>query len=413
MASSLVIGGRRVKFRFFVFIALLIGGILFIVLRNQTTQAYTAVSYGTLDIVHYGQAVLIREETTYSAPAYGKAIYLIAEGAEVEADQHIAVLYKEDFNEEIMREIYDIREKILLYQQGKVVDQLINDDVIRINNELNDMIATIQTSVIKKDFIYMPKMESKLRYLLNNKQNLLDLQVEPDDYLKELFNKEAILVSQMNQWTTDIYASASGIISFVIDGFENILGSSAVDRLTMDDYRHIIETNGAFLDSNKKESMAELDTTVVKAEQPLYRIVDSTEKWYAALVIDSAELYFNIGDAVNAIFYEQEPIQGFVRRVQIEDNRTFLCIEFDSNVENTVNKRILPLQIQKTVEGLLIPENALVQRKGSQGVYLKEDDENIFIETSVHAAADGFVIIEPISGNKALHVHDKVLINNE
>ena len=77
-----------------------------------------------------------------------------------------------------------------------------------------------------------------------------------------------------------------------------------------------------------------------------------------------------------------------------------------------INKRILPIQIQKTVEGLLVPEEALMRHKGKQGVFLKEGEENIFIETSVKALSDGQAIVESISDNQILKLHDQVMTGN-
>ncbi|NLB41734.1 MAG: hypothetical protein GX815_05630, partial [Clostridiales bacterium] len=46
-------------------------------------------------------------------------------------------------------------------------------------------------------------------------------------------------------------------------------------------------------------------------------------------------------------------------------------------------------------------------------VYIRDKKENRFIETSVQAEQDGFVILESVSDTLALKLHDQVLTDKE
>lgn len=411
MAAFLVIGKRRVRFRFFVIIALLLGGIGYLLFGSHHKAAYTAINYGQLDVIHSNLAVIIREDTTYEAPAYGRAVYLVADGSAVEADQSIAVLYKENFDEDIVKELYDIQEKIIQYQEEQLLDQAINKDLLNVNEELHLLVSNIQGYLKSEKFIETAKLESKLRKLLDNKQKLLDLETDPDEYLTGLYEKEAKLVAQIKQWTIDVKAPKSGLISFAIDEFENVLGLSAVDKLTTEDYLHIIEQNP--LDDSTQQDDEGQQTAITQAQQSFFRIADPLAKWYVALKCEGSEIYLNKGDVVTAYFDGKDTVNAIVSRIQKEKDYSLVILEFTEQVDGIINKRVLPLRIQKTVEGLLLPEDALKKNKGRQGVYIRDKEGNRFIETSVQARQNGFVIVESVSDTQDLKLHDQVLTDNE
>jgi hypothetical protein len=141
-------------------------------------------------------------------------------------------------------------------------------------------------------------------------------------------------------------------------------------------------------------------------------MTDPLSRWYAMLQSNGSEAYFNRGDSVQVSFDGGEPGTAEIYRINREKGNSFIVLEFSGNVESVINKRITPVQIQKTVEGLIVPEEGLRQNKGKQGVFLKDREEDIFIETSVKALSNGQAIIESISDNQILKLHDQVRIDS-
>jgi len=415
MAAFLVIGKRRVKLRFFIIIALLLGGIFYIFTGNKSAVAYTTISFGRLDVVNNGLAILIREETVYEAPGYGEVVYLVAGGSPVETGQPIAVLYKESYNEEIAKQLFDVQEKIVEYQQEQLMDHVIRSDITNINTEISDLVIEIQSFVKDKEYTELGILESRLRDLLLNKQKLLDYQTEPDSYLTALYDEEASLMAQVSEWTLQLEASESGLISFNIDGFENILGINSIDKLTATDVDYIIEHSA----QEPKETeindnlMENQQSTVVHLEQPFYKIVDPNTEWYAVLKCDSKGNYLNQGDIVEAAFEGQEALSALVTHIHKDKDQSIIVMKFSNDMGKMINRRVYPLEIRKTVEGLMVPIEALHKNKGMEGVYVKDRDENIFIETSIQALSNGYAIVESVSGNQVLQLHDQVLTDNE
>jgi len=415
MAAYLVIGNRRVKFRFFIILALLAGGILYLFSLNKSAAAYAAISYGRLDVVHSGLAVIIKDEAVYTAPAHGEAVILVSEGSKVETNEPIAVLYKENYDETVVKQLYDIQERIIEYQQEQLLDQVIDNDLMNINADIDSLVSKIQLMVKDGRYSNLGTFEIQLRSLLENKQKLLDYQTEPDSYLTELYNKEASLLLQIEKWTVRLESPKSGYISFNIDGFENILGKDSIAKLKITDVENILDnsfsgTNNLSLTAN---NVFEQESTKVQSEQPFFKVVDSNEEWYAVLKCESSETYMNKGDTVEVVFDDQEKTSAIVDQIIKENDHALLVLMFSSGMDKIVSKRICPLVISKTVEGLMVPERALYRNKGVDGVYVKNGDKKIFVETSIKALSNGYAIVESVSDNQQLQLHHQVLNDNE
>lgn len=401
MAASLVIGRRKIKFRFLIFSLLFFLGAFYLYTISRPLDSYAAISYGEVLLNDSGPAIIVRKESLYTAPAYGKAIYSVADGASVNTDQTVAFLYKENYNEDITKQLYIIQEKIINYQQDQLLDEVLDVDIIKLNKDMDTLIASVQDLVRDHTLQPLVQKESQLRRLLEQKQKLLDLRIEPDSYLTQLYKDEADILNQMKDWTIDIVAPESGLISFSLDGYENILDNNAVDKLTYKDFRQIL---------NQPPLVEESD--LAKAEQPFFRIVEPLSSWYAVIETNDAETYYDKGEAVEVSFDEGETQSASIYRIIREKENSLIILEFSGGIDRIINKRITSIHILKAVEGLKVPDSALANYKGKPGVYIKDRDKNVFIEISVKAIADGYAIVESISDNQVLRLHNQVKIAN-
>lgn len=408
MAAYFVIGRRRIRLRFFFFLAMLLLGAFYLFTslidlnRDPSNASFATVAYGQLDMNIVGPAVIIREEEVFTAPAYGKAVFLSADGVSVSKDQPIAILYKENFDESIIGQLYNVQERIILYQQDQLLDQVIDGDISKLKSDIEYLVLDVQSMVRDNRLDVLPKMENQLRSLLAQKQKLLDYRTEPDSYLKGLYDEEASILSHMKDWTINVIAPEAGLISFQLDGFENILGINSVDKLTTSDLDQI---------------MAQLPkydgTGDAKAEQPFFRIVDPLSNWYLVIQSHGSEEYFNRGDEVEVTFDDGYSTSASIYKIYREKGSSFLVLEFSGNVDRVINKRVTPVSVKKTVEGLMIPEEALKTHKGKNGVFLKEREEMVFVETAVIALSEGKAVVESVSDNIILKLHDQVMTDKQ
>lgn len=400
--AALKIGKRRIKFRFFVFLSILVALVYYIWDTVKQPAAYAFISYGELMTEHQAQALIIREEEVFAAPAYGKVTYLSSDSETVEEGQLIATLYKENYDEETLYTLYNVQEKIMNYQRNSIVEKLLDSDYKKINNEIESVVCDIQSLIRTCDYPSIDNKEKELRSLMSRRQDYLDIRSQPDDYLQSLYEQESELLVRLKDWVVDINAPKAGIISYYIDGLENILGVSSVDKLNIDDFRQLINNPG---NTKGKEDTA-------KAEQPFFKIADPNSSWFVVLETDG-QVYFEKGSNVTVqVFADSEIVlNGVVYRVDKNKKSSLVILEFDSNVAPVINKRTLTLKITQTVEGFIVPLKALTKQKGKTGIKIIDRGSHIFIETSVKGTSDKYAVVAPVSLNQEINKNDRVILN--
>lgn len=395
MAAPLYIGKRKVKLRFILFIAVLLIGSAYIYKLIKPSHIYTSISYKEIMMIDSCPVVVIRDETVYKAPVYGKAILNISDGEMVNKDQSLAVLYKENFDEQATNQLHLLQEKILVYQQENLLDQILEDDLSKLNDELDKIINEIRKMVNAHNFAQVSKKETEIRSIVNRKNKLLDLRTEPDSYLSKLYTDEAALLGKIDEWVIDIKAPESGIISFSIDGYENILGIDSLDKLTTQDFT-------AFINNEVQSS----DTEYTQAEQPFYKIINPQSKWYAVFEKPIKECYYKLGDNVNIKLHDKL-IKAKVNSINREKEKLLIVLEFDTDIEKVINRRKTTINIEKKAEGLSIPENSLYEVDNSPGIYVLKNNKEEFVKVTVKAESNGVVIIEPVMEDQ-VQLHDSV-----
>ena len=231
MARGLVIGRRRVRLRFIFFLMAIVVCILWISDRRIGERSYGTVEYGSITIWNHGDGLIIRDEETFSANSYGKIEYFSADGEMVEKDELLAVLYKSNYKEDLIDDLYEVKQKIANYQKKNIVQDVLDNDYNSLESSINKVVQNIQFLVYDSSLNKLEYQEKQLRTLLARRQEFLNKKITPDQYLQKLYEEETKLNQQIAEWKIDIVAPDSGIISFQLDGLEGILNIRSEERV--------------------------------------------------------------------------------------------------------------------------------------------------------------------------------------
>ncbi|NLO81778.1 MAG: hypothetical protein GX094_01755 [Clostridiales bacterium] len=399
MGKGLVIGNRRVRFRFFVFLFLCIAGCYFIIGMFDRSYSYGIVEYGELLLNDMGDALVIRQEEVYNAPEYGKVIFLLAEGESVEKEQPVAIVYKANFKEELVYQLYNVREKILSYQQENILQDVMDKDIEKLEKEISETIMSIQTSIRDNQLENLDRKEKKLRSLFDNRQRMFDKKVTPDSYLEKLYAQEAELNEQLEEWRVEIVAPSPGLVSFSLDGLEEILSAQSINYLTVQDFENLMD-----------QQLIEADDATAR-DRPFFRIINP-DKWYMACLIDEPVIAYQDGQQVEVSFIEPHnlTLEGKVYRVQKGKEGCLVIVEFSDKAADIINIRSTKADISKKFQGFMVPMEAIKKRRGKTGIIAVKGDARVFIEVNIIASDEQNAIIEKEGESGGLELHTKVLI---
>lgn len=389
MSKGIVIGRRRVKPRF-VFFLLLITMLFVYFIRscNKPFIPYT-VEAGSMDLEYYSDAILVRKEEVYTAPEYGRVVYYANEEERVNKDDLVATIFKANYQEEMVYQLYNVQEKIISYQQENILKNITDQDIKNIQSRLDELVYDIQSQVKNNVVTELAPKEKELRNLLEQRQKLIDKETVPDGYLKKLYEEEEKLVNQLKEWKIDIIAPDSGLISYHIDGLETILNFNAIDRIDIDKYRNLVSWKFSN-DRDKKDEKAEVDS-------PFFRLIDPT-RWYIICEINYPKVFFEEHEKISVRFldFEDKVLKGEIKKILDGGDTFLLVIEFSDDIKDFINIRNANIKLSKTVEGLVIPKEAVVDKKGEKGVFKIKNEDKTFIGFDIIAESDkeDYIIID-------------------
>ncbi|MGI5850926.1 MAG: HlyD family efflux transporter periplasmic adaptor subunit [Caldicoprobacterales bacterium] len=400
MARGIVIGGRRIKLRFFVILIIALLAISYLNKLSSKPPLYDVAQYGKIITWDKCQGIIVRNEKSYFSPAYGKVDFHISDGEFVTKDDLVAILYKENYNKAMMEDLYKIKEKISDYQSKNLVQDLMNEDYDKVQRDIKEVLRTIQYRSLDGVISEMGRHESQLKELLNKRKDILDKRELSNNYLDNLLEQERDMEEILEEWKVDIISPETGLISFKLDGLEAQLTPGAIDLLTPEQYLSIFEHQAP--EYSNSEAMAGF---------PLYKIV-IPDRWHIISYIPNQSVQYNQNDMVEIRLpgFAEDTIVGKVQKVEQLDDSRLIILEMAEGIENILGARNIHIEIGTATEGLMVPNDVVVEKKGKTGVTVLRDGKTQYIEVQVQARNKEWAIISKIKETDSLGPNDKILM---
>ena len=203
----------------------------------------------------------------------------------------------------------------------------------------------------------------------------------------------------------------SGIVSFNIDGYEEILSRESVMFLDMEKVRS--ETINSV---NLKEKEAEKDS-------PIMKVIDNSA-WYVYVYTDLRNIgRFNEGSSVKIVF-EDENVDARVVETNNEIGNCYAILRISEQARVFLGKRSTRMHIiNKNINGLIVPVDALVYQEDEIGVLIKNiNGKAVFKPVGVKGSnnewavvSDGIFYRNDENGNveavDTVKVYDEIIVD--
>jgi hypothetical protein len=307
---------------------------------------YTMAEPGSIVESEIFKGLVLKNETVINIKSEGMPSYFVPEGKKVkkgtligcvDSTGEIVSMIKEKLNEE--------KEKQLSLIDFSAADHQY------IQNKLKNYVLYKGS----RPFLYTYNAKSDIQKSILDASNTILL----DD--NQIINN----ILSSSQKNSLYYAPKSGVVSYQFDGFETI----TLDNFQPAHYDSAIkisetpDTASTEERSNIEETPAS-ETPSVKTT-PLFKIVDNY-KWYiAAEINDVCEKYLENKDYATIIIdYNDLQIQGKIKRIINEDDKTYLILEFDRYLDEFLNERVLQFTVvYSNSEGIKIPKTAIIEKE--------------------------------------------------
>lgn len=374
------------------------------------------LDYGTIEKLVKTKGIIVRDEKVYKSQIAGGIERYVDEGQRVGAGIKISSIVQSLQDDGLEKRIESIDNKIEKLKEGNISKKLFKRDISKNTNDISGIVEEIRESTINEEYDKLSELKSILAVKSDKQMKLTGEKGIVKETINRLSKEKENLLKKLNDTQDIYYSQIPGVISYKIDGLENIYTPQGILDITPDKFNYI---EGDAIDNSTIET--------VKYGHPIYKIINNYE-WYLMVKIDNKyEKDIETKKSFLISFgTEKKPIKGKVVKVNNEKNHMVVIFKFNEEFSDYYDKRYMDVTIiLNRSQGLKVPNSAIDHRNGSKGVYTKNVSNlikfrpiEIVAEDDKYAIVkEGYIIKEKTEGEvdkiQTLLLYDQIIIDSD
>ncbi len=378
-----------------IFILLLISGAYYLYMSNMFNRdiSYPLV-YGNIDVSIEADGFIIRDEKVITTNSSGQVQYFIAEGEKIKKNQLVAQIQTD------VVDVHDERDEDLEI----VTNQNISVDIDDLNYEIAFIFTKIKESIDNGRYSQVYGLKDELMLKLDKKMRLGTLNMPEENQIN--------VSEKISDTLTQLMAPSSGIISYYIDGYENVLKDINLYQINFN------------LLNKQIMDVENFSTQFVNEGDILYKVVNSNHWKFIALVDKYYQDFFDIGRKIQ-VEINGEKVSGEVVEIIDQDDNIAILLNMNNIISDFQKNRKMKVNLLPiNYKGLQIENNSLVKVNGEYGVYiLNTNNKAVFRLVKIIGYDDNYAIVEGDSFKKMVNgettnvstvkLYDEVVRNGE
>lgn len=390
-------------------LALIYIGYTIYLLIKQPTEVFT-IEEGKLYLEETDIGYVIRDEQVIQGENYKNGMEkLKAEGEKVAKDEPAFRYYSK--NEETLKnKIAELDIKI--QEVMKKEKDLFPLDMKLIENQIDEKMVNLNKMT---DVVQMAELKKEIDELVTKKANIAGENSPKGSYFNQLREERRKYESELNSGAEYVNASVSGIVSYKVDGLENVLKP----------------TTECFSTLNRKylENLDLKTGKVVATSEECGKIIDNSYCYIATISNSEQAKSAQVGQKNIKVRLpnNKEIPADIVYIVQEDEDNYLIVLKIDKQIEELINYRKISFDlIWWSDSGLKVPNQAIVKDGDLDYVVRKRAGYLSKILVKVERQAEKYSIVEPydaedlrklgfsnekIASYKKISLYDEVLLN--
>ncbi len=328
-----------------------------------------------------GQGFIIKDETLYRADGSGQINLLVKEGERVGVGVEVANISILQDNSKLKQDLIQVDQQIAILSNKNLES---NTDS-SLDTMTTNIVNRIQEDVSSEEFIDIHNIKEELSALekYSREDTLLSQSID------NLRSRREALLNQINTGSLRYYSKESGIISYDIDGYEQIFLPKEFENYSYD----ILQL--------KDFEETDNDNTIDIGD-PIFKIIDNFQ-WYMAIKIEDKkdiEKYV-IGQTMKLELEDRTELSGKIITINFSGPNAVIVLKFSDYLHNNYNLRHTSVDlIHSKQEGHKIPTDIIIERDDNKGVYIKEINGIVkFRPIKILGEEDEFTFIDKGNSN--------------
>ncbi len=361
---------------------------IFTAMMNPFKTAY-AVKYETYDSATVSGYTVRNETVIYS----NSDIISLArtEGEKVGVGQAVAVAYRDENAEARQTEINSLQKRKAQLENAASGNLTISDSNA-LDLEIIETVKDLNADIASSAFTGISNSTNELRSLIFSRHYVYGNSDEVDAQLEQINAQIEALQALASNDSDEITASAAGVFSSYVDGYESVLTPDMLNSITVSDFDDL---SGAGEDTSSG----------------IGKLITSS-RWYLVITMDEEDALL-LDDYAIVRFSESLQVEMDVERIGLsEKGRCIVVLSSDRQLsETTLYRSVIVDIIFDIYSGLRIPKSALrMDSDGNTCVYVVEARNAAlkYIDI-ISESGDYYVVEEDTSSTDNLWAGDEII----
>ena len=332
-------------------IIIYIGYIVVQLVRNPTDTVY--VEMGQIQQEESAVGYIIRDETVLKGENYKNGIEQIkTEGEKVAKGERIFRYYSND-EDNLVEKIQELDAKIdeamsneensIFSSDTKVLEQQIDD-------ELYELYGESDLTKIKENKQEINSNMTKIAKITGEKS-------PAGSYLKKLIDERSEYENKLNSGAEYLTATRSGIVSYRVDGYEDVLTTDDFSKYTKEFLSNLNLKTGQIVPTSSESG----------------KIIDNYCAYIVTVLGSEYAKNIEVGDDVKIRLPSGTEIEATIEYKMQEDDEYVITLKIEKNVDELIEYRKISFSIIWWSEsGMKIPNSAISyeDKNGNQVAYV-------------------------------------------
>ncbi len=343
------------------------------------------IENGSLSQEEVAQGYIIRNETVIKGENYKNGMEQIKTEGEKVAKGEAVFRYFTNGEEQLVQKIAELDTKIAEAWESE-------------NNIFSSDIKLLEENITKKlDEVYEISDLQKIKEYkkdINNaitKKAKIAGELSPSgSYLKSLIDERSIYENQLNSGSEYVNAPSSGIVSYRVDGLEEVLTPSSFGTLSKNFLEDFHLKTGEIITTSEESG----------------KVIDNFSCYIACVLNSEISKQAEIGDMVSLRLSNEKEVEATIEYIaQDEEEGNVFVFKIERYVEELINYRKISLEvIWWNAEGLKVPNEAIKWENDNLAYVVRRragyDDKKIYVK--VLKANDQYAIITNYTDSQEL-----------
>lgn len=365
------------------------------------------IENGKISVSEETIGYVIRDEKLFQGENYKNGISQIkTEGQRVAKGDPIFRYYtnnEENLTQKIAE--LDLQIQDALDQNNNIY----SSDIASLDRQIEDKLSKVSSANKLSD---VKEYKKEINDALTKKAKLTGELSPSGSYIKELISKRSKYEEQLNSGSEYIEATVSGMVSYKVDGLEEVLTPKSFENITEEYLSSLKLKTGEMIPSSNESAK------IVNNYYCYIATILKSDEANSAELNDNVQLVLSTGDEIKAsIDYIAEQ----------ESGSKLIIFKITNCVDKLINYRKMSFEIVWwNANGLKVPNSSIVERDGKNYIIRKRVGYTDDILIKVLKKAENYSIIEnytslelkelgysteEIKNMKNISLYDEILLN--